>query len=31
VRYNARAFWSRVGFTAETCDRYVWRRPQAGS
>jgi hypothetical protein len=26
VRYQARAFWSRLGFMAETLDRYVWRR-----
>jgi GNAT superfamily N-acetyltransferase len=26
VRYQARAFWSRLGFRAESLDRYVWRR-----
>jgi GNAT superfamily N-acetyltransferase len=26
VRFHARAFWVKVGFSAETMDRYVWRR-----
>ena len=26
VRYTARDFWTKVGFTAETIDRYVWRK-----
>ena len=26
VRFSARAFWTKVGFTAESIDRYVWRR-----
>jgi len=26
VRFTARAFWSRLGFRAETSDRYLWRR-----
>ena len=26
VRFTARAFWSKVGFSAESVDRYVWRR-----
>lgn len=33
VRYTARAFWLKVGFVAETIDRYVWRledTPPAG-
>ncbi|MDR3671038.1 MAG: GNAT family N-acetyltransferase [Holophaga sp.] len=26
VRYQARAFWAKLGFQAESLDRYVWRR-----
>jgi GNAT superfamily N-acetyltransferase len=26
VRHSARAFWIKVGFTADTIDEYVWRR-----
>jgi len=26
VRYQARAFWTKVGFSAESLDRYVWHR-----
>ena len=26
VRYLARPFWTKVGFVAESIDRYVWRR-----
>ena len=26
VRFHARPFWIKVGFAAETEDRYVWRR-----
>jgi len=30
VRYTARAFWTRMGFAAETIDRYVWTsRPRS--
>ena len=26
VRFQARAFWVKLGFVAESIDRYVWRR-----
>ena len=26
VRYTARDFWTKMGFTAATIDRYVWSR-----
>ncbi len=26
VRFTARSFWSRLGFVAETEDRYLWKQ-----